>query len=72
MVEETLLKEAKKKPKKTNTEYSEPFSFCDFLTARNWLLQDFVSCTRFDPKCQYKQSHNLMMRFLTRVKALRQ
>lgn len=27
----------------------------DFLTARNWLPQDFlsVSCTWFDPKCQY-------------------
>lgn len=41
MVEETLLKEAKKNKKKT-TEYSEPFSFCDFLTARNCLPQDFV------------------------------
>lgn len=44
MVEETLLKEAKKRKK---PEYSEPFSFCDWgsqdiLTARNWLPQDFV------------------------------
>lgn len=73
MVEETLLKKAKKKKKHNwifrallfwdlnSTAWSSnvfALSSClsqDFLTARNWLPQDFlsVSCTWLDPKCQY-------------------